>query len=228
MEKAITLNCGPFTLENITQRTLLLTGGKGSGKTTTLKMLNATLADSNLGLVIFDPLDVIRIKNFNRIRITRKSFEHGADMAKLLAKMPHEHLIISFPDLLQTEQKTFMDGLFSAWHPHDCIISIDEAHDFMPQSGAADVYCSELERAVRHWRNKNCGFIMDTQRPARLDKNAAELADCYGVYRMTGVNDRRAVERMISGMLPDKQVRAIMADVPTLKFLELYILDFRA
>ncbi len=160
------LSLGPLKVENVTQATIALLGNKGTGKTSTLKMACYQLSVDYpvLAVVVFDPLGVIRIKGFNRINVSHKDASNGAGMAKLLNKLPHERIIISFGDMLQKEQNQFTNDFFANWHAENCIIAIDEAHDFCPQSGS--YYCDEVERAVRHWRNhgNGCGFILTSQR----------------------------------------------------------------
>lgn len=225
----IDLQLGHLQLHNVTQRTLGLLGSKGTGKTTLMKMINYKLSvtSPSLSLYIFDPLNVMHIAGFSRITVPRSSKDKGEKLARVLNKTTHDHLIIALQDMLQEEEAEFINGLFGNWKVRDSVISVDEMHDMCPEGGQHGTYCQELERAVRHWRNRNDGFIFATQRPAKLNKNVLELADAMNINRMTGNNDRDAVERYLKGTMTKDQAQSILGDLQHLGFLESYFLDFR-
>lgn len=229
MEK-VDLSLGPLELENMTQRTVTVLGQKGSGKTTLLKMIMYQLSVDYpyLGLYLFDPLSVIRIVGFDRVNVSKRDADKGRATARLLDRGRDDHLIISLNGMLQTEQAEYMNDLFGAWHPHDAIIGIDELHDFCPEAGKSGAYCSEVERAVRHWRNQNVGFIATSQRPAKINKDILELSDALIVHRMSGNRDRSAIEGYLGGNMESEEISGLMAELPTLQAGEAYKLDFRA
>ena len=213
----VNLNLGPLHLENLTQRTLGLLGGKGTGKTTLVKMINYQLSQDypKLPLFVIDPLNVINIVGFTRVTVPKSSKDKGAQLAQVLNKTnKQEHLIIALREMLQVEQAEFMNAFFGAWKVHDAIISLDESHDFCPEGGKHGTYCFEIERAIRHWRNHNDGFIFATQRPSKLSKDVLELADALNLNRMTGSNDRDAAERYMKGNMPKDQVDIIAEHSP--------------
>lgn len=222
MEKQ-NLNLGPLEIRNLTQRKISILGGTGSGKTSTLKMIAAA---SPVPVYIFDPLNVIRIKGFDRVMFGKGAVEKGTEAGKLFAKMKPRNMIFSFKDLLQEELSTFINGFFSNWQPRNCLIGLDEIHEFIPEGGTGGQYAPEVERAVRHWRNNDVGFALTSQRPALVKKNVLALTDFLILYRTTWPHDIKAEKEILQNM-PGVDVEAVISEIQTKSFLEGYALDFR-
>jgi hypothetical protein len=87
-------------------------------------------------------------------------------------------------------------------------------------------YSSEFERAVRHWRNRNVGFIFSTQRPAFTSKKVLGLLDYVLLYRLTYPNDIKVVKELISGMLAPEETEKVIMSIQSKGFLEGYGIDF--
>lgn len=222
MEKQ-NLTLGPLDIKNLTQRKISILGGTGSGKTSTLKMIAAV---SPVPVYIFDPLNVIRIKGFDRVVFPKTSWEKGAEAGKLFSKMKPKNMIFSFKDMLQEELSQFVDSFFSNWQPKSCLIGMDEIHEFVPEGGVGGKYSPEVERAVRHWRNYDVGFALTSQRPALVKKNILALTDYLVVYRTTWPHDI-AAEKEILKNVPGIDVDGVISALQTKDFLNGYALDFR-
>lgn len=219
------LKLGPLTITNLTQRTASIIGGKGTGKTTTLKML---AYNSPVETYIFDPLNVIYIEGFQRIIITKKLITEGAKIGKMFNKIKAQKFIFAFRGMLQKEIAEFANGFFSEWKPKHCFIIFDEIHEFCPETSTGGLYAPEVERAIRHWRNEDCGFGMSTQRPAQARKNVLGLTDGLLLYRVTWTHDKKAVEDVLSGMVSDEEKNNVMQKIQTKGFLSGFWIDFRA
>lgn len=217
------LTLGPLEIRNLTQRKISILGGTGSGKTSTLKMIAAV---SPVPVYIFDPLNVIRIKGFDRVVFPKTSWEKGSEAGKLFSKMKPRNMIFSFKDWLQEELSIFVNGFFSEWKPRSCLIGIDEIHEFIPEGGVGGKFAPEVERAVRHWRNEDVGFVLTSQRPALVKKNVLALTDFLVVYRTTWPHDIQAIKEILQNM-PGIDINAVLAGLQTKSFLEGYSLDFR-
>lgn len=217
------LNLGPLEIRNLTQRKISILGGTGSGKTSTLKMIAAV---SPVPVYIFDPLNVIRIKDFARVVFPKTSWEKGSEAGKLFSKMKPRNMIFSFKDMLQEELSQFVNAFFSNWQPKGCLIGMDEIHEFVPEGGVGGKYAPEVERAVRHWRNYDVGFLLTSQRPALVKKNILALTDYLVVYRTTWPHDI-AAEKEILQNVPGIDIDGVMARLQTKDFLNGYALDFR-
>lgn len=217
------LNLGPLSIRNLSQRKISILGGTGSGKTSTLKMIAAA---SPFPVFIFDPLNVIRISGFDRVVFPKTSWEKGAEAGKIFSKMKPRNIIFSFKDWLQEEISPFANKFFSNWKPRNCIIAIDEIHEFIPETGVGGKYAPEIERAVRHWRNEDVGFVLTSQRPALVKKNVLALTDFLIVYRTTWPHDIQAIKEVIQN-IPGIDIEMVISGLQTKNFLEGYSVDFR-
>jgi hypothetical protein len=92
--------------------------------------------------------------------------------------------------------RNFVRALVNAprtmWHP--TMVMIDEAHLFCPEKGAEDSVSRKavIDLATRGAK-RGYVVVMATQRPARLQKSAAEMLQNYLIGRTFGPGDRAAV-----------------------------------
>jgi hypothetical protein len=225
--KENSLILGNIKIDNITQRTVSILGGKRAGKTTTLKML---ALNSPVPIYIFDPLHIIpAMDDFDKITIYKKDVKKGKEAGIFLNKIDlgkRKGVIFSFMELLQDEQAEFTDNLFKVWSPRNCIIALDEVHEFTPEHGMKMEYGAEIERAVRHWGNKNVGFIITSQRSAFVSKKVLGLTDFLILFRMTHTADIEAVKDLLKEMNQPVS-KQIISQLQTKDFLKGYAIDFR-
>ncbi len=226
-------------IQNLTQRTIAIIGGKGSGKTQTLKMLAVSIPD-DIPTYIFDPLNIIRIEGFTKLIVSRhamkkadkdkKDDDVGDDLGKLYAqtipRLKEKKIIFGFESMLQEEMVRFCNSFFKFWHPENCMILFDEIHEFTPERGMGMEYSEEIERGFRHWRNSNVGFIMNTQRASFTSKKVLGLTDFLILYRITYTNDVEAAKDLIKNMLSKEDTDAVISKVQTKGFLEGYTINF--
>ena len=145
-----------------------------------------------------------------------------AKVANLLMKKG-KNVIISCIDMVQDEEILLVDLLLPLLSFKNGYIFIDEVHEFVPlHSGSL-----ELERFIRHCRNKNIGVIMTSQRPASVKKNVLALTDYLIVYRLTWTHDLEAIKMLIRDQCSKEETKRIMADIQRLDFMEGYVIDYR-
>ena len=218
------LKLGDLNIQDPHQRTITILGGKGAGKTNTLKML-ATIPEK---VFIFDPLGVIKIKGFQSVTITKAAIPQAAKQGTLFNQLKDKKVIFSFINMLQSEIAEWANGFFSTWHPTDCLIYIDEMHEFTPQNTKGGTYAAEVERAVRHWRNYKVGFLMTSQRPAKVDKDVLALTDYAVFLRTTWAHDLDAIEDIIKRTTGKQEAKVYISKIQTLEFLHGFAFDFMA
>lgn len=228
MQERQQLKLGQIEIENCTQRTVSIIARKGWGKSQILKML-AYSAPLEIPCYIFDPLGKIDIEGFSRILITRKVLADEAKLKQLptlFSKIKEKKIIFAFKDLLPAEIVKFSDLFFQTWKPKNSLIFFDEMQEFVPERGMGLEYSVEIERAVRHWRNENDGFVFATQRPAFCSKKVLALTDFLILGAVTWNQDRKVVEELLSDMMSKEQTESVMQKVQTKQFLEGFTIDF--
>lgn len=222
---------------NSTQRTISIIGGKGTGKTTTLKLFMENyripeIQNNNFnGMLILDPLGIYKSKKLNGMRFLIKTIppkqeiKEGAIKINTLLKKKI-NIVLSFVKCLPEEMTTFTDSFFPYLNLHNSFIAIDEIHEFCPQD--KETYSKELERYIRHCRNDNVGIIMTSQRPAAVHKNILALTDYLILYRLTWSHDLKAISEILSKHFKDKkELDLFLKNLSTKGFMEGSTIDFR-
>lgn len=221
MQLKTMIEVGDIKIDNATQRTITVVGGKGTGKTTLIKMM----IDSVQPALILDPLNVIKGKEIDAYRI---GIDKSTDSKKLLniAQLTNQlfrqkkNVVIYFNEMLKDEMNSKVDIIFPHLRLKDGFVFIDEIHEFTPQYNGSD----EVHRAVRHWRNRNIGFVLTTQRPASVNTNVIAMTDYLILFRITWKNDLQAIKEIIKHQ--DVDVDQILKDLQKFGFMEGYAIDF--
>lgn len=219
-----TISLQQIQIENSTQRTFSVLGGKGSGKTTLLKMLLGECSP----VLVLDPLNVIDGKNIDAYKIkvqTGYNEEYINKIAKVinLFLKKGKNVVVSCVNMIQEEEMALVDALLPKLNFRDGYLFADEIHEFVPlHSGSL-----ELERFVRHCRNKNIGVIMTSQRPASVKKNVLALTDYLLIFRLTWTHDLEAIRLLIRDQCDKEETRRVLADIQKLSFMEGYVIDYR-
>jgi len=97
-------------------------------------------------------------------------------------------------------------------------VLIDEADLFAPQKPAPgdQPLLGVTENIVRRGRNKGIGISLLTQRLAVLNKDVATQADGLVPMRITGLQDREAIDAWVRGHADDDEARPVKASLASL------------
>ena len=212
-------------VNNATQRTITIIGGKGAGKTTLIKML----LDQEKSVLCLDPLNVINGDiDAYRIPIRKEDTEdHIKKMVKIINNLLQgkKNVVLYFNEMLREEITEKMDFLFPLLNYKDGFLFLDEVHEFTPHFSGSQ----EIHRFIRHCRNKNIGVVMSTQRPASVDTNVIGLTDFLVLFRITWKNDIEAVKELLKYRIETKEeMDKTLSDLQHFGFMEGFTVDFQA
>ena len=196
----IDLELGDILIADVCQRTIVLVGGKGSGKSTAIRQLIRIAQKQRLPVIAFDPTGALISKDFTVIRVGHK---YDADQITVLKRvmkslwLRKQALVLDVSDLTREENSAFANEVFPAIFQYkDGLVMIDEIPEFVPQFGAYK--SEELIRFNRKCRNKNIGTVLATQRPASVSKEVLALGDLYMVFRVMHPPDRETVSKLFA------------------------------
>ena len=215
-----------IVVDNATQRTISIIGGKGVGKTTLLMMM---LKD-NASVLTFDPLSVVNGEPVGATRVNLKTRDINPERIAALMKVTNAtlkkggNMIFSFNNMIQEEEIDIANLTLPMLQHKNGFVFFDEIHEFVPLHSQS----LEVERYIRHCRNKNVGIVMTTQRPASVHKNVLALTDYLVLFRVTWAHDLKAVRELLQDVLEKEKVREIIGSLPRLGFMEGYVIDYRS
>ena len=174
-------------LENLIGTRLLIQANSGGGKSWLIRRL----LEQTHGKVQQIVIDLEG--EFSTLREKYDYLLVGADgeipanirTAELLAKRLLELNVSSIIDLSELKHherilyvKRFLDSLVDApkklWHP--CLVIVDEAHQFCPQTSKSDSASSVIDLMTRGRKRGFCG-VLATQRISKLHKDACAEAN---------------------------------------------------
>lgn len=216
---------GQITIENATQRTVAILGGKGAGKTTLIKMLMRVCNP----VLCFDPLNVIGDDDLEGFKVKLYTKDIDEERVKKLMKVVNEilrkekNVVLSFVNMVQEEEIELANMIIPLITLKHGFVFVDEVHEFVPIHSQS----LEMERFCRHCRNRDIGFLMTSQRAAAVNKNTLALTDYLVVLRSTWTHDLKAISDLLKAILPKDEVNKIVSDLPSLGFLEGYVINYR-
>jgi DNA helicase HerA-like ATPase len=213
-------------VDNATQRTISVLGGKGSGKTTLIKML----LNQYSPVCCFDPLSVIDSKTIDAKRIILRTKDIDANRISIMMRVINktlkkgDNVIFSFDNMIQQEEIELANLILPKLSLRHGFVFFDEVHEYVPIHSQS----LETERYVRHCRNNDVGILMTSQRPASVHKNVLALTDYLILFRMTWTHDIKAVKDLLSDIIDKDEVREIISTLPKLDFMTGFVIDYRS
>lgn len=204
-----------LSLDAVTQ-TFAVLGKRGSGKTNTASVLTEQLIKAGLPVVYVDPIGVTwglrhaRDGKHPGLPVIILGGEH-ADVpleetgGAVIADFVIDHRQPAVVDLglfSKSAQKRFMvDFSERLYHKNrDALhIMLDECDTFVPQriDHGGERLVGAINDLVRKGRARGLGVTLISQRPALVNKDVLTQVEVLIAHRMTGPQDRDAIERWI-------------------------------
>lgn len=202
-------------LDAVTQ-TFAVLGKRGSGKTNTASVLAEGLVKAGLPIVYVDPVGVTWGLRYSRdgrgpgLPVIILGGEH-ADVpleetgGAVIADFVIEHrqpVVLDLGLFSKGAQRRFMvDFAERLYHKNrDALhVMLDECDTFVPQriDHGGERLVGAINDLVRKGRARGLGVTLISQRPALISKDVLTQVETLVAHRMTGPQDRDAVERWI-------------------------------
>lgn len=193
----------PFDLNKLIDTRLLVQAGSGGGKSYLLRKLIETVGSKVQQIVIDPEGEFVTIREKFDFALVAKEGDIPLSLkyAEMLAHKLLETNLSAIIDLYELKHherilfvKRFLDALINApkelWH--SCLVYVDEAHIFCPESSKSESMASVIDLCTRG-RKRGFAAILATQRLSKLHKDAA--AECLNkMIGRTGLDiDRKRV-----------------------------------
>jgi len=209
-------------IQNITQKTISILGGKGCGKSTLLNMIGNSLY---CPCIIIDPIGSKSIKNssFENLTITQPL---NNDIIKWIKEQwtAKKTILINGSLFAEDEFITWCNDFFAiTWR--DGVIIVDEVHYIVPQQRGK--YSLKFQSFSKKCRNDNCGLILSSQRPQSVNKETLALSDTFLIGRTMYHNDREITINLVKPFIEKEEIEGIKTKIQSLPFLSFIILDYR-
>ena len=222
-------------LDAVTQ-TFAVLGVRGSGKTVTSSVMTEQMIAAGLPVVVVDPIGVWWGLRHSRdgkkpgLSVVILGGEHadvpleetgGAVIADFIvehrvpavldlgsfSKSAHRRFMVDFAERLYRVNR-------AALH-----VVLDEADTLCPQrpDHGGERLVGAINDIVRRGRARGLGATLISQRPALISKDVLTQVEALVVHRMTGPQDRDAVERWVEHNADRKQAETVLASLQSLK-----------
>lgn len=221
-------------VEAVTE-TFAILGKRGSGKTTTARVLTEELLDVGLPVVVIDPTGVwwgLRSSADGR-RAGHHVVIFGGDHAdvpleetagRVIADVIIDKRVPAVLDLSHLSKSAgrrlvtdFLERLYHG-NREPLHVIVDEADLFAPQRTpqGAERCLGAMNDLVRRGRVRGLGVTLISQRPAVLNKDVLTQAEVLIALRLVGARDRAAINEWIEAQADQTDVKEIIASLPSL------------
>jgi uncharacterized protein len=241
---AIRLSKDVELLPDAVTQTFAVLGKRGSGKTNTASVLAEQLIARGLPVVYVDPVGVVWGMRYSRdgkkpgLPVTILGGEHadvpleetsGVVVADFLiehrgpyvldlglfSKGAQRRFMVDFAERLYLKNRTAMH------------VMLDECDTFIPQriDRGGERLVGAINDLVRKGRARGIGVTLISQRPALINKDVLTQVETLVAHRMTGPQDRDAIERWIEHNADEQEFTgdAVLATLQTLEDGEAWV-----
>ena len=235
MTAKLTIADGIVLPDEVVTETIGIVGQKGAGKTYTAKVLTEEMYRAGLPVCVLDPLGV-----WHGLRSSADGDDEGYPFVVLggdHADAPIEPTsgeviadfvideaawtVIDLSHFRKAEMRRFVTAFLSKlYHANRAPLHLmcDEADLFAPQRPGKDetALLGAMEDIVRRGRARGVGITMITQRPAVIHKDVLTQIGTLICHRITGPQDRNAVDDWVRAHGSKEQRDEMMAGLASL------------
>ena len=222
------------------ERHIAILGKTGSGKSNLAKLITEDLLKQQSRVCVIDPTGTwwgVRLKANGKSPSGHSCVIFGGQHGDLPLQSIHGAAIAreigttSTPAILDTRQLNvsertrfftdFAETMVQSNHGELTLI-IDEAHLFMPQSGArvgggAPAMLHAGNNLVSLGRGVGLRIVLISQRPAKLHKDSLTQVETLVAMRLIAPQDRKAIDEWIGEWADDKTGSELMRSLPSLR-----------
>lgn len=209
----------PIPIADVVTGRGFITGKSGSGKSNTASVLCEELLDEGIPLMIVDTdgeyyglkeeYEMLHVGGDERcdLRIGPQHAEKIADIT-LGSNVP---IILDVSGFIEeSDSKRLVHDVVrelfikekKAKVPY--LLMIEEAHEFIPESGGLDEVGEMLVRVAKRGRKRGLGVCAMSQRPASVSKDFITQCDWIVWHRLTWKNDTQVVSRIMGSQTADE------------------------
>lgn len=216
-------------------QTFAVLGKRGSGKTNTAGVLTEQLIGAGLPVVYVDPIGVTWGLRHSRdgkgpgLPVVILGGEHadvpleetgGAVIADFVIER-RQPVVVDLGLFSKSAQRRFMvDFAERLYHKNrDALhVMLDECDTFVPQriDHGGERLVGAINDLVRKGRARGLGVTLISQRPALVNKDVLTQVETLIAHRMTGPQDRDAIERWIEHNADEEGGDKVLASLQTL------------
>ena len=209
----------PMPIADVVTGRGFITGKSGSGKSNTASVLCEELLDEGVPLMIVDTdgeyyglkeeYEILHVGGDERcdLRIGPQHAEKIADIT-LGSNVP---IILDVSGFIEeSDSKRLVHDVVrelfikekKAKVPY--LLLIEEAHEFIPESGGLDEVGEMLVRVAKRGRKRGLGVCAMSQRPASVSKDFITQCDWLVWHRLTWKNDTQVVSSIMGSQTADE------------------------
>lgn len=233
--RGIELSADLVLPEELVTETVAILGKRGSGKTTTARVLAEGLLAVDLPVTIFDPTGVwwgLRTSadgTADGYPVVIFGGDHGdvpleETAGSVIAGVIVAHRLSAVLDLSQlskTGSRRFVADCLETLYQRNSEprqVMIDEADLFAPKYPTRDTarVLGAMQDLFRRGRVKGLGATAISQRPASLHNDLLGMAEVLITMRMTGVRDVAAIDDWVRLHADEDEARKLKASLPSL------------
>jgi hypothetical protein len=209
----------PIPIADVVTGRGFITGKSGSGKSNTASVLCEELLDEGIPLMIVDTdgeyyglkeeYELLHVGGDERCDL-RVGPQHAEKIAEITLGSNVPIILDVSGFIEESDSKRLVHDVVrelfikekKAKIPY--LLLIEEAHEFIPESGGLDEVGDMLVRVAKRGRKRGLGVCAMSQRPASVSKDFITQCDWLVWHRLTWKNDTKVVSRIMGSQTAEE------------------------